>query len=398
MGPTNQALLALFRADSTYRSAQEELDTATRGVRIQRKRAELAEQALAQTVDALKHATAQQMELDSDLKQRDEHIEHLRLQQQESQNHKQYQAFLGEINTQKVERGRVEEESAAKLQLVDSLKAQQQQEAEQAKAEREKAEQLQSDIGDTTARLEAKIAELKPVRDQAATAVPAGLLSSFERLADNYDGEALAAIGHIDGKEERYYCTACNMELVVDVYNRLMTRDDVVACPGCGRLLYVPEELTPEMAVRQKKTKRPSRAKGAKKTGKKTIKRSRKGLPADLKRAITTAAAESTRQAELDGVESIEVEVRVEKVQEAAGPYSVASIDHFRGRIDAMVQAGDIEATYEIVALVAGAEVTPAEQPAAGAHGDPTEDPTDRIPSQPTVEPAGDASPIAVAD
>ena len=442
MGPTNQALLALFRADTALRDAQNDLDAATRGVRIQRKRAELAEQAFAQTTDSFKHTRAQQMELESDLKQRDEHIEHLRLQQQEAQNHKQYQAFLGEINTQKAEKARVEEEALNKAQAAESLQAQQAEQKQQAAAERVKAEELQAAIGDRTAQLEARIRELEPQRDAAADKVPPGPLGAFERLADNFEGEALAAVGHIEGKEERYYCTACNMELVVDIYNRLITRDVVATCPGCGRILYIPEELTPEMAVRQKKVaKRPSRAKSPKKAAKKTAKKDRKGVPADFKRALTTAAAESLRQAELDGQPPVEVEVRVAGVEDAAGPFRVRDAAHFRGRVNAAVQAGEIDVTFEVIDLSpaapppapagdngdvaglagethggnvemprvpdadsqeaaedVGADVRmPAAGDVDGADGSP-DDPAGRVPSQPTVEPPADDETVPVGD
>ena len=447
MGPINQALLALFRADTALRDAQNDLDAATRGVRIQRKRAELAEQAFAQTTDTFKHTRAQQMELEGDLKQRDEHIEHLRLQQQEAQNHKQYQAFLGEINTQKAEKARVEEEALNKAQSAEALQAQQAEQKQAAAAERARAEELQAAIGDRTAQLEARIRELEPQRDAAAAKVPAGPLGAFERLADNYEGEALAAVGHIEGKEERYYCTACNMELVVDVYNRLVTRDVVATCPGCGRILYIPEELTPEMAVRQKKVaKRPSRAKAAKspkKTAKKAAKKDRKGVPADFKRALTTAAAESLRQAELDEQPPVEVEVRVAGVEDAAGPFRVRDVGHFRGRVNAAVQAGEIDVSFDVIDLSSpatgaspatgdngdvaglvgethggrvetpqapdagsreaaeevGADVRmPAAGDVDGADGSPDDDPAGRVPSQPTVEPPADDETVPVGD
>jgi DNA-directed RNA polymerase subunit RPC12/RpoP len=78
----------------------------------------------------------------------------------------------------------------------------------------------------------------------------------FERMADKYEGEAMAAIARPNPRREEYVCTSCNMDLVVDLYNRLHTRDEVVFCPSCKRMLYIPEDLTPENAVKQKKAPR----------------------------------------------------------------------------------------------------------------------------------------------
>ena len=48
-------------------------------------------------------------------------------------------------------------------------------------------------------------------------------------------------------------CSSCMMDLVTDVYNKLHTRDDMVFCPSCRRILYIPDELPPDMAVNKKK-------------------------------------------------------------------------------------------------------------------------------------------------
>ena len=161
------------------------------------------------------------MELDSDLKARDARIEHLREQQSATENSKQFQNFQVEINTQKGEKTRLEDSAVAKLADVEELQKLEATQRQAVKEEQTKAEQLQQSIGGKTKELEGHIQELEPRRDTAAEKVPAQSVAMFDRLADNYDGEALAAVGHIEGKTEGYYCTGCNMELVVDVYNRL---------------------------------------------------------------------------------------------------------------------------------------------------------------------------------
>ena len=64
-------------------------------------------------------------------------------------------------------------------------------------------------------------------------------------------------------RREEYVCTSCNMDLVADVYNRLHTRDDLVFCPSCRRILYIPEDLPPEAAVHRKKPAKPRKEKAA---------------------------------------------------------------------------------------------------------------------------------------
>src|SRR5687768_5585157 len=40
------------------------------------------------------------------------------------------------------------------------------------------------------------------------------------------------------------------MDLVTDVYNKLHTRDELVFCPSCRRILYIPDDLPPELAIK----------------------------------------------------------------------------------------------------------------------------------------------------
>ena len=230
MGPTNKALLELFRADSALREAQANLDAATRGVRVQRKRAELAEKAHAELVNRLKHSKAQQMELDSDLRARDARIEHLREQQQNAQNHKQFQNFLVEINTSKVDRNKVEEEAIKVLGEIEKMQVELKDLLTALENEKSKLVTMQGEITGKTSALQAEIDAIKPQRQAASQAVPPKAREAFDRLADRFDGEAMSPLIKPDRRREEYSCGACMMDLVRDVYNRLHVRDELVFC------------------------------------------------------------------------------------------------------------------------------------------------------------------------
>jgi hypothetical protein len=103
------------------------------------------------------------------------------------------------------------------------------------------------------AELQAEIDKLKPAREEAYNAVPPKARMPFERLAERFEGEAMSPLEKPDRRQEEYVCGACQMTLVVDVYNRLHSRDEMVPCPSCGRMLYIPEELPPEVAVNKAK-------------------------------------------------------------------------------------------------------------------------------------------------
>ena len=119
----------------------------------------------------------------------------------------------------------------------------------QIEEETKKHAATQQQLGGRLAELQTEIDQTRPLRDTAASEVPAKAREMFERLADRYEGEALAPISRPKPRREEYVCTACNMELVVDLYNRLHTRDEVVYCPSCRRMLFIPDDLPPELAT-----------------------------------------------------------------------------------------------------------------------------------------------------
>jgi uncharacterized protein len=269
MGPTNIALVKLFRADQNLRTAQERYDTAARSVRLlERKVADLTAK-LTASQKTLREQQATAGNMDLDLKTREAHIEKLRTQQQQAKTNKEYQVFLTEINTEKVDRNRVEEEAIGALEVVERTQGEVKALQGQLDEEQKKLTEVKAQLGGKLAELQTEIDELRPAREVAFNAVPPRAVKEFERLAERFEGEAMSALEKPDRRHEEYVCGACQMTLVVDVYNRLHSRDELVTCPSCGRMLYIPEELPPEVAVnkakevkepRPKKEKAPSKS------------------------------------------------------------------------------------------------------------------------------------------
>lgn len=260
MGPTNRALVNLYRADQQLRAAQGRLESATKNVRVQERRVRDLEEKLKLAQQTLREQQSQSAQMDLDLKSRDGRIERLRTQQQEAKNNKEYQAFLIQINTEKVDRNKVEEQAMKLLESIERDLTVTREMSTQLEGERAKLATMKAQIDDTIQQLQSEIESLQPPRDEAAAATPPTAMKTFERLAERFDGEALSALARLDSRREEYICSSCNMELVADVYNRLETRDDLIVCPSCQRILFIPEDMTRDTAVNKRKEKRPSRA------------------------------------------------------------------------------------------------------------------------------------------
>jgi predicted nucleic acid-binding Zn-ribbon protein len=351
MGPTNIALVKLFRADQAFREAQARLDAAARNVRVQDRRvAELSEKfKLAQT--QLREQQAQAGQLDLDLRTRDAHIEKLRTQQQTTKNNKEYQAFLVEISTAKVDRNKIEDEAMTVLEAVEKQQNEVGVLQGQLDGERKKLETLQAESGDMVKRLTAEVEALRPARDAAAAAVPPKGRDAFERLSERFEGEAMSALGKPDRRREEYICGACNMSLVADVYNKLHSRDDLVFCPSCHRILYIPEDLPPETAINSAKapaTKRAAKSASSGSAGADApppvIEQRAKGRWGQI---LTAAQGESVRAAVDAGNDPVSLRVNING--ELAGYYKGKTREHLERVIRYRMEEAKVEGEAEVL-------------------------------------------------
>ncbi len=308
MGPNNIALVKLSQADQALRSAQQRLEAATRDVRIQEKRTKNVRTQLDEAQKKLRESQSKAANSELELKARDAHIEKLRGQQSNTRNNKEYQAILLEISTCKADRNKIEDATMKALEDVERTQGQIKELTAQHQSESAKLEQVRAQITDRAAAIQQEIDQLTPERQKAYEAVSPQAAAVFDRLADRLDGEVMAALSRPNPKREEYVCTACNLDVVTDVYNRLHTRDDLVFCPSCGRILYIPEDLTPEAAVNKKKEVKASRPRSKTKVAAAVPRQSSavdvlKSMQPEVEEASTpaTPVTETSQTAEADG-------------------------------------------------------------------------------------------------
>jgi predicted nucleic acid-binding Zn-ribbon protein len=403
MGPTNVALVKLFEADRKLRDVQAKLEAASHNVRIQERRVNDLSEKLRLAQQTHKERQAKSAQLDLELKARDAHIEKLRTQQQGAKNNKEYQALLVEINTRKVDRGKIEEQALTNLDALEKLKTEGAGLTTGLAAEKAKLETMKAQSGDTLAALQAEVDAVTPERKEAEAAVPAKARDLFNRLADKYDGEAMAGIDRPDRRKEEYLCTACNMELVRDIYNKLNSRDDVVFCPNCQRMLFIPDHFTAEHAIggptktstakkakvtvvrqRTPAAKKPPKAAATASTGSAAVDASAAAsgtvgeaevekdvvviearATGALGKALAAAQGESVSRAMKSDTNPVECEVYVD--QELAGIYKGISVENLERAIKYFLGEHKLSYTTLQVKAAGSAPAMASEQPASPA-------------------------------
>ncbi len=245
----NEALRELNVVDQQLRGLESRLDGARRHLRAQQIKLDQLNQQAEELQDQLRHAQASAAGLENDIASADERISHLREQMNSVKTNKEYSAMLVEVNTLKADRGKIEEKALEELGRVDTLKTEleaiQTKIADQQKikelADRELAER-ESEVGE-------RLSELRSQREEAASKVPAEALHIFDRLADTFEGEAMAPVIEEDRRRLEYVCGGCYMQIPVEKVNLLISSDALVRCTSCTRILYVESELKQEMSA-----------------------------------------------------------------------------------------------------------------------------------------------------
>lgn len=243
MGTTLEALLRLQNVERDLAQVRRRLKTRKGAVIAQEGRIA----ALTEDFSVLKEKlldrrkTADQYELD--LQTKEEHVSHLRGSLNTAKTNKEYAAVLTEINTFKADNAKLEEDGLKVMQEIDQLRAEVETLEAQIAEQQNRLDQIEKESADEVARLTEMLQKLQAKREEAAQAIPREALSIFERIAENFDGEAMALI-EIEGRKppHTYVCGGCFMGLNAEHANVLRTRDEVRTCNNCGRILYLQRE------------------------------------------------------------------------------------------------------------------------------------------------------------
>jgi hypothetical protein len=242
MGPVLHGLLKLQRVENRLRAVKSKLSRCRRKILFQENQLRTLQNELEAKKEEIKLTRMQADRLELELKDRVEHVAKYRAALNMAKNNKEYSAILTELNTAKADNSKVE------TQILDLMKNIDADEAEcqdiQAKIEDQKQilEKVRKESEAQAVEYEKDMEQVQVEWDEAAKEIPATALAVFKRVADNYDGEALAFAEKQSETVEAWSCSGCYMSLTAESINQLMTHDDINHCGNCGRILVLKEE------------------------------------------------------------------------------------------------------------------------------------------------------------
>lgn len=240
MGPILSALVRLQGIEIDLSQLRRRIRARQNAITAQETRIEKHREehdALRQT--SLEHRK-QADEYELNLRESEEHVAKLRVALNAAKTNKEYAAVLTQINSHKADNAKLEEEGLKVLAEVDGIKSQSDAIANLITEDEKRLEEIKASSVEEITRLESMVTELSGKRVEASKSVPPKALSLFERIAQQYDSEALAKV-EVSGRKPpySYTCGGCFMGLNAEHANALGTKDDIRQCDNCKRILYM---------------------------------------------------------------------------------------------------------------------------------------------------------------
>ena len=241
MGPILNGLINLQSVENRLRAEKAKLTRCRRNVIIQENQIRSLQNALEAKKEEIQLSKVQFDRLELELKSRDETISKLRASLNSAKTNKEYAAVLTQLNTTNADNSKIETQALELLKDIEIDEAECQQIQKQIEEQKQILEKTRKESESQASKFQAKIDEIQAEWNQVAKTIPEEQLEIFNRVAETYDGQAVTIVEQQEGTKGAYTCGGCFMGITAESVNMLMTKDDILRCPNCTRILVLDE-------------------------------------------------------------------------------------------------------------------------------------------------------------
>jgi predicted nucleic acid-binding Zn-ribbon protein len=243
MGPVLNGLIKLQSVENRLRIEKAKLTRCRRNVIIHENQIRSLQNALEAKKEEVLLSKIQFDRLELELKSRDESIAKLRASLNTAKTNKEYSAVLTQLNTTKADNSKIETQSLELLKSIETDESECNEIQGQIDEQKQHLEQRRTEAEVLAGKCQVEIDKIQAEWDEVAQAIPDIPLEIFKRVTETYDGQAVALIEQQGGKKGAYSCDGCFMGLTAECVNLLMTKDDIIRCPNCTRILVLGDSL-----------------------------------------------------------------------------------------------------------------------------------------------------------
>jgi predicted nucleic acid-binding Zn-ribbon protein len=241
MGTVLNALVKLQSVENNLRAARAKLARCRRNVILKENQLRTFQNSLEAKKEEIQLTQIQADRLELDLKSTDQTLTKYRAALNNAKSNKEYAAILTELNTTKADSSKIESQTLELMKNIDADQQQCDQIKQQIEQEKTELNEIRKQTEELARKYEAEIAEIEQQWREAASEISTEILELFKKVAETYDGEAMAEIEVHDNRSGIYTCGGCFMSLTTETANTLLSRDEIIRCPNCTRILYLKE-------------------------------------------------------------------------------------------------------------------------------------------------------------
>jgi predicted nucleic acid-binding Zn-ribbon protein len=161
-------------------------------------------------------------------------IARYRQQQLQTRKNEEYAALAHEIEAAEKIIASVEDRELDLMEELEKLTPQLATAEKLHADERSKLQNILDSLESKKTNLEARVSELKSDRQRHAEGIDDEVLSLYEHLFKTKHGTALATLEH-------EVCMGCHMKVTAQTIVQVRAARQIIHCPQCGRILYMPE-------------------------------------------------------------------------------------------------------------------------------------------------------------
>jgi predicted nucleic acid-binding Zn-ribbon protein len=245
MGSLLNGLVSLQAVENRLRAAKAKLVRCKRSVVIQENKIKTEESGLNAKKQEIKLTRMQCDRLELELKTRDQEIAKFRAALNTAKTNKEYATLLTQLNTTKADNSKIETQVLELMKEVEADEAECNALQAAIDGQRQQLEQIRRDSEAAAVKLQAEADQIQAEWNEVSKSIPRKVLEIFERVAETYDGQAVVEIEEREAKPTGYSCGGCYMGITTESVNLLLTRDEIIRCPNCTRILVLGNSMSP---------------------------------------------------------------------------------------------------------------------------------------------------------
>ena len=239
MGPVLDGLVKLQSVENRLRAEKAKLTRCRRNVVIQENLIRSLQNALEAKKEEVQLTKVQFDRLELELKSRDDSIARLRASLNTARTNKEYAAVLTQLNTTKADNSKIESQSLELLKDIEADELECGDIQKQVDEQKETLDQTRKESEKLAVKFQVGIDTIQAEWNEVAQGIPSDSIDTFNRVAETYDGQAVTTVEQQESRKGAYSCGGCFMAITAESVNMLMTKDDILRCPNCTRILVL---------------------------------------------------------------------------------------------------------------------------------------------------------------